>query len=90
VNSDPKTSIQAEGATLVYRKSGSAKKTLLLFHGFGQDHTAFDAIDTLNELYTCYSFDLFFHGQSTWANDDNPISKKINRLNPGGSSYTRS
>jgi pimeloyl-ACP methyl ester carboxylesterase len=53
---------------LFYTKSGTGKKILLLFHGFGQDHRAFQSwIEILKEHYTLYSFDLFFHGQSTWS-----------------------
>jgi pimeloyl-ACP methyl ester carboxylesterase len=53
---------------LFYTKTGTGKKSLLLFHGFGQDHRAFQSwVEILNEQYTLYSFDLFFHGQSTWG-----------------------
>jgi pimeloyl-ACP methyl ester carboxylesterase len=59
-----------------YSTSGTGKKVLLLFHGFGQDHHAFDSWkDVLKDEYTLYSFDLFFHGQSSWANG-NPLEKK--------------
>lgn len=48
---------------------------LLLFHGFGQDHTAFDALaPILEERYTCYSIDLFFHGGSIWKKGEQPIT----------------
>ncbi len=40
----------------------------MLFHGFGQDNNAFQSwAEILKDKYTLYSFDLFFHGQSTWA-----------------------
>lgn len=68
--------VKTEHSTLFYRKEGSGAKNLLLFHGFGQHHTAFDAIrNDLTTGYTCYSFDLYFHGQSTWADEDVPVSK---------------
>jgi pimeloyl-ACP methyl ester carboxylesterase len=60
--------IHYNNSKLFYAKSGTGKKTLLLFHGFGQDHRAFQSwAEILKEQYTLYSFDLFFHGQSTWA-----------------------
>jgi pimeloyl-ACP methyl ester carboxylesterase len=53
---------------LFFAKIGAGQKVLLLFHGFGQDHRAFQSwMEVLKDEYTCYSFDLFFHGQSTWA-----------------------
>lgn len=63
-------------ATLCYRKRGYGKEVLLCFHGFGQDHTAFDHFaDQLDSRFTWYSFDLFFHGDSIWKKDDKPITK---------------
>jgi pimeloyl-ACP methyl ester carboxylesterase len=60
--------IHYNNSKLFYTKSGTVKKALLLFHGFGQDHRAFQSwTEILKEHYTLYSFDLFFHGQSTWV-----------------------
>jgi pimeloyl-ACP methyl ester carboxylesterase len=60
--------IHYNNSKLFYTKSGAGKKALLLFHGFGQDHRAFQSwAEILKEQYTLYSFDLFFHGQSSWA-----------------------
>lgn len=64
-------------STLFYRKEGTGTKNLLLFHGVGQDHTAFDSIRTaLATDYTCYSFDLYFHGQSMWPDENIPVSNE--------------
>lgn len=64
-------------STLGYYKSGNGKEPLLLFHGFGQSHTAFmPLIKSLGTTYTLYSFDLFFHGQSHWALDEKPLEKE--------------
>jgi pimeloyl-ACP methyl ester carboxylesterase len=61
---------------LFYTKSGTGKKVLLLFHGFGQDHRAFQSwVEVLKDEYTLYAFDLFFHGQSTWASRE-AVEKK--------------
>ncbi|HLZ16998.1 MAG TPA: alpha/beta fold hydrolase, partial [Cyclobacteriaceae bacterium] len=54
---------------LFYYKEGVGRKSILLFHGFGQDHRAFeDWVEALQEEYTIYTFDLFFHGKSHWSN----------------------
>jgi len=67
--------IEYAGSKLCYYKYGAGQKALLLFHGFGQDHTAFDTwCEVLKEDYTIYSFDLFFHGSSVWAGTD-PLKK---------------
>jgi len=68
---------EIQESTLFYTKEGSGEKNLLLFHGFGQDHTAFDSIKSvLITEYTLYSFDLYFHGKSVWQKGDSPISKE--------------
>lgn len=65
-----------EEARLGYTKSGTGTSALLVFHGFGQDHTAFDPLtEALAEQYTIYSFDLFFHGSSKWPFGDHPLTK---------------
>ena len=54
-----------EGATLHYTKAGQGTKTLLAFHGIGQDASCFDGIvQSLGNQYTFYIFDLFYHGKS--------------------------
>lgn len=51
---------------LSYKKIGSGPSTLLAFHGFGQDKHIFDTWEShLEKKYTIYSFDLFYHGEST-------------------------
>jgi pimeloyl-ACP methyl ester carboxylesterase len=62
---------------LHYAKTGNGEKHLLVFHGFGQDMSVFDFLArSLARHYTFYVFDLYFHGRSTWAHDEKPISKK--------------
>ena len=59
--------IEYRGNQLHYTKSGNGLPALLLFHGFGQTHLAFQSWnEPLTEKYTLYAFDLFFHGQSKW------------------------
>jgi pimeloyl-ACP methyl ester carboxylesterase len=61
---------------LAYRKIGSGSQTLLLFHGYGQDASVFDDVtQSLSDRYTCYCFDLFFHGESIWAYDEAVLTK---------------
>lgn len=52
---------------LHYQKLGRGPKTLLAFHGIGQDGAGcfqpFEAY--LGDIYTIYAFDLFFHGKSS-------------------------
>lgn len=65
-----------ENTTLHYAVAGTGPEALLLFHGFGQDHTAFEAFDKiLSPHYTLYAFDLYFHGQSTWGVGESPLLK---------------
>ncbi|MBS1489344.1 MAG: alpha/beta hydrolase [Bacteroidetes bacterium] len=67
--------IKYNNSNLFYFKYGTGPKTLLLFHGFGQDHHAFDSwLHQLND-YTVYGFDLFYHGQSNWPNTQ-PLEKE--------------
>lgn len=61
--------------TLHYQKIGSGKKVLLAFHGFGQDYSAFSLFEeSLGKEYTIFSFDIFFHGESEWPEDELPVS----------------
>lgn len=65
-----------QGAVLGYSQAGSGRKSILIFHGFGQDHSVFHALaDKLSEKFTLYSFDLFFHGKSKWPHNETPLSK---------------
>lgn len=64
-------------ATISYVVAGNGKEPLLLFHGFGQDHTSFSPyLDPLSNHFTLYVFDLFFHGKSEWQLKEAPLSKK--------------
>ncbi|MGK7390414.1 MAG: alpha/beta fold hydrolase [Candidatus Cyclobacteriaceae bacterium M2_1C_046] len=58
--------IEHQDWKLFYEKSGDKKQVMLLFHGFGQSHQDMKPlVDQLLHSYTCYNFDLFFHGKST-------------------------
>jgi len=63
--------IEYKGSKLYYYKQGTGRKSILVFHGFGQDHSAFASwIEKLKDEYTLISFDLFFHGSSVWVAPD--------------------
>jgi len=59
---------------LFYKKFGNGPYVLILFHGFGQNHKIFDSwIKPLSNHYTIFSFDLYYHGNSTRL--DKPLTK---------------
>lgn len=67
----------SKSVELFYSVAGHGPKTLLLFHGFGQDHTVFNQLVLrYQHLYTCYSFDLYFHGSTQWSHDEEPLEKQ--------------
>jgi pimeloyl-ACP methyl ester carboxylesterase len=61
---------------LHYVKAGNGKEPLLVFHGFGQDHTLYvPLLKSLSKKYTLYIVDLFFHGKSEWNEGEKPLQK---------------
>ena len=69
--------VRHKKSLLHYKMLGSADRTLFIFHGFGQDHQAFQSIsDTLSAHYTLFVFDLYFHGKSEWGYDEMPLEKE--------------
>ena len=61
---------------LHYVKAGNGKHPLLVFHGFGQDHTLYvPLLKSLSPRYTLYIIDLFFHGKSEWNDGEEPLEK---------------
>ncbi|MBK5278303.1 MAG: alpha/beta hydrolase [Bacteroidia bacterium] len=61
---------------LYFTKVGNGEKNLLMFHGFGQDHHAFNKLEEqLHGQYTVYAFDIFFHGKSQWLEGEEPLEK---------------
>ncbi len=60
-----------------YITSGKGPKTLIAFHGFGQEAKVFDNFSvSLSSEYTVYSFDLFYHGMSS-RTVDRPLTKEL-------------
>jgi pimeloyl-ACP methyl ester carboxylesterase len=67
-----------KNARLHYSVTGRGNHTVLAFHGFGQNHKVFNEPGLTNkDAITLYSFDLFFHGQSVWGYEDQPIEKQF-------------
>jgi pimeloyl-ACP methyl ester carboxylesterase len=59
-----------------YVKAGNGNHPLLVFHGFGQDHTLYvPLLKSLSKKYTLYIIDLFFHGKSEWNEGEKPLHK---------------
>jgi pimeloyl-ACP methyl ester carboxylesterase len=68
--------IHYKDSALFYTRQGHGPENMLLFHGFGQDHRAFDAwVAALANTHTLYIVDLYYHGQSTWPLPDRPLQK---------------
>ena len=60
---------------LHYQTYGRGSEVILAFHGYGQDHQVFyEAEKLLGGQYTIYSFDLFFHGESSWLSRHQTLS----------------
>lgn len=69
--------VDYQNCRLHYNRIGTGKQILLLFHGFGQHHKAFDLLtENLAHTHTLFAFDLFFHGESQWP-DERPLEKEI-------------
>jgi len=68
---------EVNGSRLFYVREGQGPENLLLFHGFGQDHSVFLSLaKALSSRYTCYVFDLYFHGESVWQRNEQPLEKE--------------
>ena len=60
-----------------YEKYGQGSRVLIAFHGYGQDRTDFSLLgEARGKEYTIYSFDLFFHGHSSWLARNESLSKR--------------
>lgn len=69
--------IQRETSRLHYVEAGQGSRTLLFFHGFGQDHTIYiPLIRSLSNDFRIFIFDLFFHGSSEWNEGEVPLEKQ--------------
>lgn len=69
--------IETPAGVLRYITSGTGSKTLIAFHGFGQEAKVFDTFsNSLSSEYTVYSFDLFYHGMST-RTVERPLTKEL-------------
>jgi len=70
--------IAYQDSKLFFKKTGTGSNVLLVFHGFGQNHAAFEVLaNALGERYTVYAFDLYFHGKSEWGYEEQPLEKSF-------------
>lgn len=70
--------IAYEDSKLFFKKTGTGPRVLLVFHGFGQNHEAFEVLaNALGDRYTVYAFDLYFHGKSEWGYEEQPLEKSF-------------
>lgn len=61
---------------LHYVKAGNGENPLLVFHGYGQDHTSYvPLLQSLSPRYTIYIVNLFFHGKSEWNDGEQTLEK---------------
>lgn len=74
--------LELEQAKLYFTKTGTGERTLIAFHGFGQSSQVFHELAaSLSGSYTVYLVDIFFHGNSEWGSDEQPLEKTFwNRL----------
>lgn len=64
--------IGSKKSRLNYREYGSGSRVIFGFHGYGQNNDTFHPIKGAK----LYSFDLPFHGQSSWENSNYPLSRE--------------
>ncbi|CCH56713.1 alpha/beta hydrolase fold protein [Fibrisoma limi BUZ 3] len=63
------------GSLISFRRYGHGPTALLAFHGFGQSSEMYTQLgQVLREHFTVYALDLFYHGES-WYADDQLITK---------------
>lgn len=63
---------------LAYQKHGKGKNIHLLFHGFGQNMKAYNNfLSLISEEDTYITFDMFYHGQSSWKSVNQKLTKEI-------------
>jgi pimeloyl-ACP methyl ester carboxylesterase len=61
---------------LFYYRYGNSPRHVWLFHGFGQNHTAFDKlIHDLSPNFSVFAFDIYAHGKSNWPGDS-PVTQQ--------------
>ena len=72
--------ISKQGLHVEYLSFGNGAKTLLCFHGFGREAKDFLPFNqTIGELYTIHSVNLFYHGKSNFPNnrlENKPLTPK--------------
>jgi pimeloyl-ACP methyl ester carboxylesterase len=70
-------SIEHDSLFLSGSRFGNGSRHLLAFHGFGQDSWAMRPLENALVDTTVWSFNLPFHGESTYRNQPEPISNDL-------------
>lgn len=72
----PSGFVHYKKSALHFTTVGTGPRSLLLFHGFGQDNNIYDSLaGNLSSDFTIYVFDLYFHGKSTWGHGEIHLTK---------------
>lgn len=67
--------LEFDKGQLAFQKFGHGPSVLLAFHGFGQTHQVFNSVrKRLESQFTIFALNLFFHGNSTYV-DNQPLPK---------------
>lgn len=65
--------IAYKNATVAYQVFGTGKETLLAFHGYGKEASSLAILaNHVGSKFTIVSVDIFFHGDSIWADESAP------------------
>ncbi len=65
--------ISYKNSTIAYQLFGTGKETLLAFHGYGKEASSLAILAYhVGSKYTIVSVDVFFHGDSVWAETQAP------------------
>ena len=67
--------ITNKGTKIFFNKTGSGKKILITFHGYGQSLESFSSFNNVFLDYTIYHLELFFHNNSYLSDNDRPLKQ---------------
>jgi pimeloyl-ACP methyl ester carboxylesterase len=81
-------------STIAYYRFGTGSKTVVCFHGYGENATIFSFLSKyIDNQYTFYSIDLPFHGNTDWKEglvfDYNDLSAIVLQITGAGDTKLR-
>jgi pimeloyl-ACP methyl ester carboxylesterase len=75
MGNSPAGYLQHQSGQLAYHVCGSGPQYMVLFHGYAQDATSWlPLVASFTDAYTFVLVDLYFHGQSSWADKQRVLS----------------